>query len=1286
MSTEHHLIEPPPPPGTRARLRWWHHVMFLLALLVLVAVGAVAWTLYTLGGAQFVLGRIAGMAGEGIRYEGVEGSLGGTMRIKLIEVSRPDMYARVEDFEMDTALLRAIGGRLTIHQLKARLVEVRTASTGAAAQLPVDFSAPYELRLLEGRVGELRLGVLTKEANAERDPQRKRALMDKSRGTDLVVRDILLRGEGDKRYWKVDEARAGTEYGGGVVSGRVETHAPYTLEAKAQFEGVASGRPYKANVAAKGTLKNIEAAFEGEFAGDRGNGRLVFQPFERRPLRSIDLKAANFDLANIGAGLHTRLALDARLAARGDALAGTVRVDNAEPGAWDRKRLPFVFASGRVVITLERVEVSELEAAFVGGGRASGNARWQKGAGVQARLDVADVNLLALHGGLQKTLVAGRVTVEGDARSQRFDLALKDPRFDIDARAALAGNKLEVETVRVGTGGGSVVATGSFVTDGAREIRFEGRAEHFDPSAFAKTPKGDVNFTFATRGSFLPAISGEVKVDLAPSTFSGLAASGRVNIAGDAKRIAAADVDVTLGEGRLIAKGALGRTGDALEISLRAAEIGPLAKLAGIDLAGGVQAQANLAGTFAEPTLDAKVKATHFAIGTRARFEAVDATLSGNGPVHRLEINAELTREERVRVVFAGGFDPKAKAPAWNGKVESLALTGRGAFALTAPVTLAASAERVELGEASVRGDWGEVRIATVRWTPKTLDVVATTEGVRLQNLARSLRIDDVPRSNLVVAGDVAIHATDTMNASANLKRVSGDVRLGEPPVALGVSELTLKATVVNERATASVALAGDRIGRIRGEGAGRVVRRESGWGLSAGDPVEARVVFEETNLEQFAPWLGTDAKLGGKVNAQVTVSGTGAEPQYAGSLRAENVFVREPQGGFELEDGQLALRLAGHSLAIERLSASTPWRPSEGARARIPKLSAPQGGGKVSAEGTIDLAARTGSIRVKLDHVPVTQIATRFLSLSGEARLDALATGLGVTGTFKADAGWIGALAKPLPTVSDDVVVVRQAAKDETRKETIKLDLGVALGDQLYFQGRGLDTRLAGEIRLAGTPGAGMKATGSIRAVGGRYDAYGQQISIERGVLTFAGPIDNPQLNVLALRKGLPVEAGVEVLGTTTRPKVRLVSFPDVPEPEKLAWLVLGRGASDSHLGDSGMLLAAARALLGNTPGSDLTSKLGFEDIRIGRSDANSVLGVLPESTVAGRTGTSSAADVVSVGRRINDSMHVSYEQGLSDAEGALRFTWQISRQFQVLVRAGYLPGLDLVYRWTFK
>ena len=78
-------------------------------------------------------------------------------------------------------------------------------------------------------------------------------------------------------------------------------------------------------------------------------------------------------------------------------------------------------------------------------------------------------------------------------------------------------------------------------------------------------------------------------------------------------------------------------------------------------------------------------------------------------------------------------------------------------------------------------------------------------------------------------------------------------------------------------------------------------------------------------------------------------------------------------------------------------------------------------------------------------------------------------------------------------------------------------------------------------------------------------------------------------------------------------------------------------------------------------------------------------MLGVLPQSTVAGRTGTPSAAEVVTVGKRLNRQFYLSYEQGLADAEGTLKLAWRLTRRFQLLARAGYLPGLDAVYRWSF-
>src|SRR6185295_10054580 len=123
-------LESPPPPHTRARRRWLVRVLVGLAVMVVLACIAVTGLLTTTGGAKLLLSQVTRVAGGGIRYEGVEGSIGGPMRIKLIEVDRPDMYARVEDFEMDASPWAVLTRRLMIHRLEAGKVEVRTVSTG----------------------------------------------------------------------------------------------------------------------------------------------------------------------------------------------------------------------------------------------------------------------------------------------------------------------------------------------------------------------------------------------------------------------------------------------------------------------------------------------------------------------------------------------------------------------------------------------------------------------------------------------------------------------------------------------------------------------------------------------------------------------------------------------------------------------------------------------------------------------------------------------------------------------------------------------------------------------------------------------------------------------------------------------------------------------------------------------------------------------------------------------------------------------------------------------------
>jgi translocation and assembly module TamB len=446
--------------------------------------------------------------------------------------------------------------------------------------------------------------------------------------------------------------------------------------------------------------------------------------------------------------------------------------------------------------------------------------------------------------------------------------------------------------------------------------------------------------------------------------------------------------------------------------------------------------------------IEGEVRAKGIALGDETPptpfAQEANARLKGTRGAHRLEADVLMRRDTNLRVVLEGGLDEKAKTPAWNGRVETLRLAGAGAFALTQPAALSASAERIELGDAQLKGDWGEARFITTRWTPRTLDLKGTSAGIQVQNFARSFRFATVPRSSLVVAADWEVHAAEQFNGTVHLRRVSGDLRVGEPPLPLGLQALEAKLDVVRNRAHATVQLAGERVGKIDGEGTAQLATSSTGWALAPDAPVNAKLVAQHTNLEALGPWLGADAKVGGRLNATVLVDGTGANPRVSGSGRAEDLQLREPQTGFEVEKGMVAVKMTGRSIVIEQFEAVTPWHPSEGAVERMRRVEIPPQGGKITADGSLDLAGRSGTIRVKLDHVPATQLPSRFLALSGEVKLEAGAKELLVGGALRVDAGWIGALDTPLPAPSEDVIVVRAAkpADEEPPKEPIRLDL----------------------------------------------------------------------------------------------------------------------------------------------------------------------------------------------------------------------------------------------------
>jgi translocation and assembly module TamB len=294
----------------------------------------------------------------------------------------------------------------------------------------------------------------------------------------------------------------------------------------------------------------------------------------------------------------------------------------------------------------------------------------------------------------------------------------------------------------------------------------------------------------------------------------------------------------------------------------------------------------------------------------------------------------------------------------------------------------------------------------------------------------------------------------------------------------------------------------------------------------------------------------------------------------------------------------------------------------------------------------------------------------------------------LSLNGKLGVDKALIILPSESAPVLGDDVVVrptasaasapdpntstpaVKQAAGDARAMPTIvaRVQVDLDLGESFQVRGRGADTRLAGQLQLQASGSANPTLRGTVRTRRGTFAAYGQKLDIEQGVLHFVGPLDNPALDILAIRPKLTQRVGVQVLGTAQSPVIRLYADPELPEAEKLAWLVLGRSASGSG-GESALLQQAALTLLagsGRGPSTSLTQALGLDELSF-RSASD----------------TSSGAGIT-LGKRLSNDFYVAYENGLAGTMGVFTIFYDLSKRLTLRAQTGGESAVDLI--WTTR
>ena len=620
----------------------------------------------------------------------------------------------------------------------------------------------------------------------------------------------------------------------------------------------------------------------------------------------------------------------------------------------------------------------------------------------------------------------------------------------------------------------------------------------------------------------------------------------------------------------------------------------------------------------------------------------------------------------------------------WRGSIEKLQLSSLVSgiskptngttpwFRLAQPLALTAKWSEPGLditaspGQADLAGTalrWDAIQWAHVNGKTDQLNANLRIDSLPVASWLAHLQPDFGWSGDLTLGLTAQIHTQPEFRVEVAVDRRFGDLQITDDngTQKLGLQTLHLMLQMTQSQWSFAQAVVGRNLGVISGA---LVANLEPGthW-PTATSPLQGVVELQVANLRAWGNWLPAGWRLGGQLHLGANVGGLWGAPQITGAIEGRSLSMHHALEGVDMTDGTVDIQLQGNTARIERFTARS-------------------GTGSLQLQGQAQLdGAPQAQLKLDLDHFQLLGRVDRKLVGSGQATLNLSPDLTTVTGELMIDEGLVDFSQGDAPRLAEDVQVLRaqpsksasapsrRVAKVPTRQPPV-IQVTVNLGEKLHLRGRGLETKLRGNLQLTTTEGA-LQVNGKVNAEEGTYRAYAQKLNIDRGVVSFNGDASNPRLDIEATRPNTDIRVGVTITGSAKAPRVRLFSEPDMPDADKLSWLLLGRGSDGLASTDISLLQSAALALLsGEEEGvsDQLMKAIGIDDLSIRQSD-----GAVKDT-------------VVSLGRQLSRRWYVGYERSLNATEGSWQLIYRMAQRFTLRAQTGHENSVDLIWTWRWQ
>lgn len=1000
-------------------------------------------------------------------------------------------------------------------------------------------------------------------------------------------------------------------------------------------------------------------------------------------------------------------------------VAGPISIVNAKPGRLDEGRLPLVDAHAQVRLDAVQQIVQSLTIRLLGDATLRGQGSLRSGHGKLA-VDVASLDLSALHASLRKTHLAGPLSVVLAQQGTRVRATLDDRGTALGLRAdvSLRADATAIDQLRINAGAGYLDLAGLLHRDATSSYALKATLQRFDPLALSAqqlrpAARGDakrraeasVSGTLNASGALTPAPSGKLTFALRDSVYDGLPMTGQGTVQFAGKRLLPSTARLSVAGNDLALDGRFGQASDRLRVDIDARQLDRL----GFGLAGRLSAHGEVTGSLAHPNLSANYAADGVSFGAyrvahaegraevrdgaqgamNATIEArevslpqvalrsLSARLEGTRANHTVSARAQGAVQGHpidASLAARGGLLEGKGGTGWRGTVNTLSNRGTPSLTLAQPMTVQVQGSHVVLGATRLLAEGATLTLDRLDYQPGRIVSAGRLRAVDVDRMLEVQRALTGTRAaldtDLVVDADWDFDVGNAGRGFLEVRRQSGDVRLssGAAIGGIGLDRLLARVDFPGGRAVVlKLDAHAARLGTVGANLRSMLSDREGVLGLPPEAPLSGTLNADLPSLRTTGGLLGPQYVLDGRMSMKLSVAGQVGKPRVSGDITGDGLSATLIDSGVQLNRGVIRIGVTENLVELRQVE----FHGGEGVLRAT---------GRIRLDGDDqDLSAKIVADKLELFGAPDRQ-----LSLSGQATVANAGAigGIDIQGKFTVDRALFDLPSSSAPKLGDDVVVIRSDQQRvvplRTRESTLadkpvgrfapRSNVVIDLGQHFRFRGVGADLGLVGALTVKSAPNLPLVANGEVRVTeGSTYEAFGRKLAIENGYVLFNGPIGNPALNILAMRRNQEVEAGVRVRGTVRNPEAVLVSEPNVPDNEKLSWLLFGHGTESTTLGQDNTA-SAALALLGSVGGKRIARSVGLDEFSLGPS-------------------TSGLTDpqVVSIAKALNEHFVLGYEQGLTTAATLFKLTWLMSRHWSLAAQTGAINGLALYYTKRF-